>query len=81
MHTFQLNSHVNENGILSVKLPKEWAEKDVNVLLVLEFLNKLNESTPEKTSLAAAFDLLAQMPDDFMTQRQDDLPQARDEWI
>lgn len=30
MHTFQINSHINENGILSIKLPKEWAEKDVN---------------------------------------------------
>ena len=81
MHTFQLNSHVNENGILSVKLPKEWAEQDVNVLLVLEFLNTLKETVPEKTSLAAAFDLLTQLPDDFMSQRQDDLPQAREEWL
>jgi hypothetical protein len=39
MQTFQANWHINENGILSVKLPKEWAEKDVNVVLVLEFLN------------------------------------------
>lgn len=31
MQTFQINSHINENGILSVKLPKELAEKDVNV--------------------------------------------------
>ena len=36
MQTFQVNSHINENGILSVKLPKEWAEKDVNVVLDLE---------------------------------------------
>gem|GEM_PF-2719500 len=27
MHTFQINSHINENSVLSVKLPKEWAEK------------------------------------------------------
>ncbi len=81
MHTFQLNSHVNENGILSVKLPKEWAEKDVNVLLVLEFLNQLEEPQPEKRSLTTAFDLLTQMPEDFMTHRQDDLPQQRDEWL
>ncbi|MFZ2170498.1 MAG: hypothetical protein WAW61_12780 [Methylococcaceae bacterium] len=59
MHTFQINSHINENGILSVKLPKEWAEKDVNVVLVLKFLNQLQESKPKKESLAAAFDLLA----------------------
>jgi hypothetical protein len=77
MHTFQLNSHINENGILSVKLPKEWAEKDVNVLLVLEFLNQLKESTRKKESLAIAFDLLTEMPEDFMTHRQDDLPQER----
>jgi virulence-associated protein VagC len=81
MQTFQINSHINENGILSVKLPKEWAEKDVNVVLVLEFLNQLKEAKPQKESLAAAFDLLAQMPEDFMTHRQDDLPQERDEWI
>lgn len=30
MHTFQLNFHNNENSILSVKLPKKWAEKDVS---------------------------------------------------
>ncbi len=81
MHTFQINSHINENGILSVKLPKEWAKKDVNVLLELESLNKLQESTQPKESLAAAFDLLTQMPEDFMTHRQDDLPQERDEWL
>ncbi|MDD5274402.1 MAG: hypothetical protein PHU14_17010 [Methylovulum sp.] len=78
MHTFQINSHINENGILSVNLPKEWAEKDVNVLLVLEFLHQVQETKPQPESLAAAFDLLAQMPGDFMTHRQDDLPQDRD---
>lgn len=78
MHTFKTHSHINENGILSVTLPKEWAEKDVNVLLVLEFLNQLKESVPEKQSLAAAFELLAEMPEDFMAQRQDKLPQERD---
>jgi hypothetical protein len=78
MHTFQLNSHINENGILSVKLPKEWAEKDVNVLLVLEFLNQLKESTPKKESLAVAFDLLTQMPEDFMPRRQDNFPQENE---
>ena len=36
MHTFQMNSLVSENGILSVTLPKEWAKQNVNVLLVLE---------------------------------------------
>jgi hypothetical protein len=77
----QINSHINENGILSVKLPKEWAEKDVNAVLVLELLNQLQESTPQKQSLSTAFDLLAQMPEDFMTHRQDDLPQERDEWL
>jgi hypothetical protein len=55
--------------------------KDVNVVLVLEFLNQLQEAKPQNESLAAAFDLLAQMPEDFMTHRQDDLPQERDEWL
>jgi hypothetical protein len=32
--------NINENGILPVKFPKEWAEKDVNVVLVLGFLNQ-----------------------------------------
>ena len=81
MHIFQINSHINENGILSVKLPKEWAEKDVNVVLVLEFLNQLQKSKPKRESLAAAFDLLAQMPEDFITYLQDDLPQKRNEWL
>ena len=33
MHTFQINSYIKEDGILSVKLPKEWSENDVNVVL------------------------------------------------
>ncbi len=81
MHSFQVNSRINENSILSIKLPKEWAEKDVNVVLVLESLNQLQESKPNKESLAAAFDQLAQMPEDFMTHRQDDLPQEQVEWL
>lgn len=44
---------------------------------MLEFLNQLKETTPKKESLAIAFDLLAQMPEDFMTYRQGDLPQER----
>lgn len=67
-------AHINENGILSVKLPKEWVEKDVNVLLVVEFLNYLKESTIQKENLAVAFDLLTQMAEHFMTHRQDGLP-------
>jgi len=74
MHTFKTHSLINENGILSVKLPKERAEKNVNVLLVLEFLNQLKEPAPEKQSLAAAFYLLADMTEEFMTQRPDELP-------
>jgi hypothetical protein len=34
----------------------------------------------EETSGAAVFNLLTQMPDDFMFQREDDLPQEREEW-
>ncbi|MDD2723780.1 MAG: hypothetical protein PHH59_07130 [Methylovulum sp.] len=81
MHTFQINSHINENSILSVKLPKEWAEKEVNVVLVLETLHPSQEIRPQQESLAAAFDLLAQMPEDFMAHRRDELPQERDEWL
>jgi len=50
-------------------------------VLVLEFLNQLQKSKPKRESLAAAFDLLAQMPEDFITYRQDDLPQKRNEWL
>lgn len=78
MYTFQMNSQVSENGILSIKLSQEWFNKEVNVLLVLE--SPQNFIEPESISLAAAFDLLTQMPDDFMTERQDDLPQSREEW-
>ncbi len=81
MHTFQLNSQVNKEGILSVKLPKEWAEKEVNVLLVVEFLAQLKDSATKQENLTTAFDLLADMPDDFMTERQDELPQVREEWL
>ena len=81
MQTIQVSSHINEHGVLSVNLPKEWAEKDVNVVLVLEFLNKLKDAKPKKENLAAAFNLLAQMPDDFMLHREDDLPQEREEWL
>lgn len=81
MQTIQVSSHINEHGVLSVNLPKEWAEKDVNVVLVLEFLNKLKDIKPKKENLTAAFNLLAQMPDDFMLQREDDLPQEREEWL
>ena len=81
MQTFQINSHISENGILSVKLPIEWAEKEVNVVLVLEFLNQLKQSKPQEENLAAVFDLLAQMPEDFMAHRDDSLPQDRDEWL
>jgi virulence-associated protein VagC len=50
------------------------------VVLVLEFLNKLNETKPIKERLAGAFDLLTQLPDDFMENRVNDLPQEREEW-
>lgn len=79
MHTFQVNSHISENGVLSIKLPREWAGKEVNVLLVLEALQGLQEVMPN--SLTQAFDLLTQMPDDFMNERLDHLPQPREEWL
>ena len=44
MHAFQINSHINENGILSVKLPKGWAEKDVNVVMVLNYLDAVEQA-------------------------------------
>lgn len=38
----------------------------MNTLVLLEFLNQLKEPAPEKQSWAAAFDLLAEIPEDFM---------------
>ncbi|ALG69230.1 hypothetical protein [Beggiatoa leptomitoformis] len=73
MHTFQVNSQINENGLLSIKLPQEWANQQVNVLLVLEILqNSLKQ--PEPTNLT-------QLPDDFMNERMSDVPQSREEWL
>lgn len=79
MQTIQVSSHINKNGILSIHLPKEWAETDVNVVLVLELLNKLKETESKKESLANAFDLLTEMPEDFMLERDNHLPQEREE--
>ena len=63
-------------------MPKEWAEKDVNVVLVLEFLNQLQESKPKKKVWPPPLLTCShKMPEDFMAHRQDDLPQERDEWL
>jgi hypothetical protein len=78
MHTFQVSSHVSKSGVLSITLPSEWADKEVNALLVLESLQQV---IPTQTNLAVAFDLLAQMPDDFMNERLDTLPQNREAWL
>ncbi len=77
MQAIQINSYINAEAVLSVHLPKEWANKDVNVVLVLELLNQLKEMETKKENLTAAFDLLAEMPEDFTLQRQDDLPRTR----
>lgn len=46
--------------VLSIKLPQEWANKEVNVLLVLEALqNSLKQ--PEPANLTQAFELLTQL--------------------
>lgn len=80
MHTFQINSQINENGLLSIKLPQEWANKQVNVLLVLEALQSSLKHV-EPTNLALAFELLTQLPSDFMNERVDETPQCREEWL
>jgi hypothetical protein len=80
MYTFQVSSQINENGLLSIKLPQEWANQQVNVLLVLEALqNSLKQ--PEPANLTRAFELLTQLPDDFMNERTSDAPQSREEWL
>lgn len=69
MHTFQMSFHVSKNGVLSITLPNEWADKEVNILLVLESLQQVLPAY--QTNLTIIFDLLAQMPDDFMNERLD----------
>ncbi len=71
MHAFQMSSHVSERDVLSIALPREWADKEVNVLLVLESLQQV---MPTQTNLAVAFNLLTQMPNE----RLDTLPQSRE---
>lgn len=56
MHTFQMSVQVNENGILSVALPKEWAKQTVNVVLVVEPSVQNIESTLRKEHLKNALD-------------------------
>ncbi len=75
MHTLQLESHIDTQGFLRLKLPREWANQDVNVVVVLE--KKAVQVQPQ--GLEAAFELLATLPDDFMQDgRHDSLPQERE---
>ena len=74
MH-MQINSRVDKDGKLMLDLPREWAEREVSI--VLEILTTIEH----ENNLSAAFDILASMPDDFMQDgRQDDLPQNREDW-
>lgn len=54
MHTFQLNAQINEHGILSVTLPKEWAKQSVNILLVLEPQADSTDAQQRKLKLKAS---------------------------
>ncbi len=59
MHTFQMNSQINENGILTVALPKEWAKQVVNIVLIVEPLaqeksTKINDTAQRKERLKNA---------------------------
>jgi len=75
MHTLQLESHIDTQGFLRLKLPREWANQDVNVVVVLE--KKAVQVQPQ--GLEAAFELLVALPDDFMQDgRYDSLPQERE---
>ncbi len=77
MHTLQLESHIDTQGFLRLKLPGEWANQDVNVVLVLE--KKTLQVQPQ--GLEVAFELLTALPDDFMQDgRHDSLPQEREAW-
>lgn len=72
MHSIHLTSHTNKNGLLTVQLPQEWAEQEVDVVL------KLEKPAEQGKSLAQAFDLLTNMPNDFMSMgREDTAPQMR----
>ncbi|WP_353570726.1 hypothetical protein [Candidatus Albibeggiatoa sp. nov. BB20] len=77
MHSVQLETHIDKQGLLKLQLPNEWANQDVNVILVLE--KKTTPVAPPKQDLSSAFELLTTMPDDFMQDgREDTLPQERE---
>jgi len=65
----------------SKELPEFEAQEVLDFVAFLKQKLKTNQETkPKKESLAAAFELLSQMPEDFMNDRVDDLPQDREAW-
>jgi len=76
MYSMQLESHIDKQGCLKLQLPEDWADANVNVVVVVEKKDLPDNAT---TNLNAAFELLSSMPDDFMkNDRQDNLPQERE---
>jgi hypothetical protein len=55
----RLNSRTDKNGSLMFSLPREWAEKEVSIIVEIP-------DAESENNLSAAFDILASMPDDFM---------------
>ncbi|MCX7096812.1 MAG: DUF2281 domain-containing protein [Methylococcales bacterium] len=65
----------------SKELPEFEAQEVLDFVAFLkQKLKTKHDTKPKKESLIAAFELLSQMPDDFMNDRVDDLPQEREAW-
>ncbi|NOS88797.1 MAG: DUF2281 domain-containing protein [Methylococcaceae bacterium] len=65
----------------SKELPEFEAQEVLDFVAFLKQKVKTKQDTkPNKESLFVAFDLLSQMPDDFMNDRVDDIPQDREAW-
>lgn len=65
----------------SKELPEFEAQEVLDFVAFLKQKVKTKQDIkPNKASLFVAFDLLSQMPDDFMNDRVDDIPQDREAW-
>jgi hypothetical protein len=65
----------------SKELPEFEAQEVLDFVVFLKQKLKTNQDAkPKKETLTTAFELLTQMPDDFMNERIDDLPQDREAW-
>ena len=65
----------------SKELPEFEAQEVLDFVVFLKQKLKTSQNAKsKKETLATAFELLTEMPDDFMNERIDDLPQDREAW-